>query len=97
MNKNNGQNQTLEELCEQINVPYHSLRKIFRRAEGLTLLEYWQLCRIQKAEQLLSTTDKYIYEVAYDLGFTSDGNFTNWFKKHKGVTPKEYRRQNHHP
>gem|GEM_PF-6860008 len=25
------------------------------------------------------------------MGFSSDGNFTNWFKKHKGMTPKAYR------
>jgi hypothetical protein len=47
----------------------------------------------RRAEELLSCTDKYVFEVAYEMGFSSEGNFTNWFKKRKGMTPREYRQQ----
>ncbi len=83
----------IEHLCDHVEIPYHTLRKLFRRVEGISLVEYWQRCRLQKAEDLLANHDKYIFEVAYEMGFSSDGNFTNWFKKHKGMTPKTYRQR----
>lgn len=88
-----GHADSIEHLCEKVGLPYHTMRKVFRRAEGISLVEYWQRCRLQKAEELLSNQDKYIFEVAYEMGFSSDGNFTNWFKKHQGMTPKAYRQR----
>ena len=93
MHKSCGQACSVEHFCEQVGVPYHTLRKLFRREEGMSLLEYWQLCRLQKAEELLSEQKGLIFEVAYELGFSSEGNFTNWFKKLKGMTPTTYKRQ----
>jgi len=87
---------SVELLCEQIGVTYHSFRKSFRRSEGVCLSEFLQRCRLQKAEELLSTTDKYIFEVANKMTFSSDAYFTNWLKKQTGITPTEYREQIQH-
>jgi two-component system response regulator YesN len=91
MHESRGHADSIEHLCEKIKIPYHTLRKLFRRVEGISLIEYRRRCRLQKAEELLSNPNKYIFEVAYEMGFSSDGNFTNWFKKYKGMTPKAYR------
>ncbi|MCI0619377.1 AraC family transcriptional regulator [bacterium] len=91
MRESCGRAGSIEHLCANVEIPYHTLRKLFRRFEGISLVDYWQRCRLQKAEELLSHQNKYIFEVAYEMGFSSDGNFTNWFKKQKGVTPKEFR------
>ncbi len=82
---------SIEHFCEQVGVPYHTLRKLFRRLEGTSLSAYWQRCRLQKAEELLSDPEKRIFEVAYEMEFSADGNFTNWFKKRKGMTPTVYK------
>lgn len=91
MHESCGHADSIEHLSENLEIPYHTLRKLFRRVEGISLVEYWQHCRLQKAEELLTSRDKLIFEVAYEMGFSSDGNFTNWFKKQKGMTPKAYR------
>jgi AraC-like DNA-binding protein len=93
MHKSCGHADSIEHLCEEIGMPYHTLRKLFRRVEGIRLIEYWQRCRLHKAEKLLANKDKLVFEVAYEMGFSSDGNFTNWFKKQKGMTPKAYRQR----
>ena len=93
MNEATSRPYTIEYLCEKVEIPYHTLRKLFRRIEGISLSEYWHQCRLQKAEELLLNTDKYIFEIAHEIGFSSDGNFTNWFKKRNGITPKEYRQK----
>lgn len=91
MHESCGHADSIEHLSENLEIPYHALRKLFRRVEGISLAEYWQCCRLQKAEELLANGNKYIFEVAYEMGFSSDGNFTNWFKEQKGMTPKAYR------
>jgi AraC-like DNA-binding protein len=91
MRESCGRADSMEHLCEEVEIPYHTLRKLFRRVEGVCLVEYWRRCRLQKAEELLANQGKYIFEVAYEMGFSSDGNFTNWFKKQKDMTPKAYR------
>ncbi len=40
----------------------------------------------------LATTDKTVQEVAYDFGFSSQAHFTKFFKKMKGITPSQYRK-----
>ena len=87
---------SVEHLCEQIDVSYHTFRKVFRRNEGVCLSEFLQQCRLQKAEALLSDRDKCIFEVAYEMSFSSDAYFTNWFKKQTGMTPTEFRKHLHH-
>jgi len=90
MRESCNQAHSVQHFCARIDISYHTLRKLFRRREGLSLSKYWQRCRLQKAEELLSQ-NKYVFEVAYQMGFSSEGNFTNWFKKHKGMTPREYK------
>ena len=47
---------------------------------------------MERAAVLLRETDKSLSEVAADVGFTSQSHFIQKFKKHHGVTPKEYQR-----
>jgi AraC-like DNA-binding protein len=84
---------SVEFLCEQIGVTYHTFRKEFRRHEGICLSRFFQQCRLQKAEQFLNQKDSCIFQVAYKIGFSSDGNFSRWFKKQKGISPTEFREQ----
>lgn len=44
------------------------------------------------AEALLQT-GKNVQELAYDFGFSSQAHFAKFFKKQKGLTPSQYRRQ----
>lgn len=59
----------------------------------MTLSQYIQEQKIEKAKSLLKTTDRSILEIATYLGFSSQGYFQNVFKKLTGMTPKEYRNQ----
>jgi hypothetical protein len=44
------------------------------------------------AATLLLETDKSIFEIAADIGYSNSGNFGNAFKKRYGVSPIQYRR-----
>ena len=45
----------------------------------------------EKAKSLLFNTDKYVKEIAAELGFDGDKAFIGFFKYHEGCFPSEYR------
>jgi AraC-like DNA-binding protein len=68
---------------------YRKLQTIIRQAPGC----YIQTLRIQKAKELLETTDMRVGEVAFKTGFQTPSHFTRIFIKHYGVRPSLYCRQ----
>ena len=58
------------------------------------MFQYLTLLRMQKARDLLRTTRLPVYEIASRSGYESELSFTRTFKKHGGMTPKQYRTQN---
>lgn len=72
--------------------PEHLLR-VFKKQEGITVLQYINDLKLAKAKQMLSETDMQIKEIATKLGFTSSGYFGRFFKSKLGVTPNVYRDQ----
>ena len=67
--------------------------KKFKETTGFGFKEYLTHLRIQDSENLLKTTALSITEVALACGF-SDGNyFGDAFRKIKGMSPNQYRKQ----
>ena len=58
-----------------------------------TPIEYLNYYRIESACEQLLTTDYSITEVALNSGFNDASYFIKIFKKHRGITPKQYIRQ----
>ncbi len=46
---------------------------------------------INESKKLLSYSNYTISQIAYELGFSDEGNFTNFFKKHTQKNPSEMR------
>ena len=72
--------------------PEHLLR-LFKKQEGVTILQYINDLKLEKAKQMLADTDIQIKDIATRLGFTSAGYFGRFFKSKLGVTPNVYRDQ----
>lgn len=71
--------------------PYHFTR-FFKDLTGMTFNEYLNSVRLRKAEGYLSDIDTPITEIAYKSGFNSIQTFNRVFKKAKGCSPSEYRK-----
>ena len=67
------------------------LRARFREATGGSLGRHLRQLRLQKACQLLHTTELNITEVAERCGFDSVYSFSRTFKTGCGVSPRVYR------
>jgi AraC family transcriptional regulator len=65
--------------------------RAFQRLTGETLKQYTLRVRLERAAGNLVTTDKEICVVAADAGFASHEVFTRAFRRHFGLTPRQYR------
>ena len=84
---------TIQQVAEELGVSYSNFRKLFKEYTGLSPAVYQQDLRLQRAKELLSTTDMSIKEIAYQLNFESPDYFSAKFKIKTGRRPSELRNQ----
>lgn len=90
---NFSENINLEDLSRKYLLSHSSLTKNFRLSYGMTPKEYLINIRIQKAADLLTTSNYQISSIASFCGFLSPAHFAMRFKEVYGISPKEYRRK----
>ena len=66
---------------------------LFSHEMGMTFIDYVIGKRMEKACELLMTTDMKSFEVAYSSGYNDPHYFSATFKKLKGMSPMEYRKR----
>jgi AraC family transcriptional regulator len=64
---------------------------LFKEQTSLTPNVYWNTLRMQEALRQLQWSREPLTSVAWNLGFTTQGNFTRFFRDHAGVPPTLYR------
>lgn len=64
---------------------------LFKEQTSLTPNVYWNTLRMQEALRQLQWSSEPLTSVAWNLGFTTQGNFTRFFRDHAGVPPTLYR------
>ncbi|HPX25347.1 MAG TPA: response regulator [Treponemataceae bacterium] len=64
---------------------------VFSQECGMTFIEYLTEIRMTMAKKLLKTTQKRSTDIAYEIGFSDPHYFSYIFKKHTGMSPREYR------
>lgn len=83
-------NFTFGELSQYCSLSPSYLRSIFLKETGTTPIEYRTELRLNMAIEMLESGHFNISEIARDLGFCDIYHFSKCFKKHKGVSPKNY-------
>jgi AraC-like DNA-binding protein len=76
----------------QVNPSYLS-REFARYFDNLSFGEYIRKLRIDKAVQLLKTSNCPLAEIAYLTGFSDQSHFTRIFRQHTGQSPAAYRKK----
>ena len=69
-----------------------TLKRRFKAATGLTLIEYVQNLRIEKAKQLLETSSTSADEISAEVGYEDASFFRRVFGRRAGLSPARYRR-----
>ena len=85
---------TVPELAAMVHVSDAYLNKRFRRANGMSIIKYVNMLRIEKAKHMLIATDYSIEHITTAVGFNSSKYFCRAFKAYTQMTPSDYRSQN---
>ena len=86
-------NTSLYALSSHVHLCPEHLLRVFKKQEGVTILQYINDLKLVKAKQMLAESDMQVKDIAEKLGFTSAGYFGRFFKSKLGVTPNYYREQ----
>lgn len=82
---------SLETLAQKLSChPTHLIRCV-KKQYGCPPTQMLIRIRLQRACELLSTTDESVTSIAYSVGFSSASYFCKQFKKNLGCSPHEYR------
>ena len=60
----------------------------------MSIRDYKLMLRMNKAKELLKTTDTNICDIAHAVGYKSSSSFSDTFKQQFGISPKQYRNKN---
>jgi AraC-like DNA-binding protein len=83
----------IEELAKELGISAAYLQRLFRQVHGMTIIDYLNRMRIERAKLLLLNTDDPVVEIAMEAGFNSRQHFTRVFTSLEGISPQEYRRE----
>jgi transcriptional regulator GlxA family with amidase domain len=83
----------LAEMAERAGLEERTLLRRFRKATGLTPIDYCQRVRIGKAREMLQFRTASIEAIAWEVGYTDPGAFRKIFLRVTGLTPADYRRR----
>jgi len=81
----------LDQIADDLMVSMKYVSRIFKQKTGVNLTDYIYDVRVDKAKELLKTTNLKINEISSKVGIESRTTFLRVFKKRTGVTPNEYR------
>lgn len=82
---------SLDELARAVGLSRPHFFALFKRQTNLTPNVYWNTLRMEEALHQLQTSEESLTDLACHLGFTTQGNFTRFFRDHAGVPPTLYR------
>ncbi|WP_315836958.1 AraC family transcriptional regulator [Bradyrhizobium prioriisuperbiae] len=83
---------SLSEMASLLGMTPSSLIQSFRSTFGVTPAQYIIDKRLERATELLTTTDMGISHVAAEVGFCDNSHLTRYFKRRHNMAPSELRK-----
>jgi AraC-like DNA-binding protein len=79
-------------LAAQFNLSENYVGEYFRKLTGESLQHYITNYRIKLVQQRLANSALTVSQIAEELGFTDESHLSRQFRKHKGISPAEFRK-----
>lgn len=84
---------TIDEMAAEIALSPSHLHRVVQQFHQTTPMGVLTLQRLQRAQDLLAHTGHKLEYVAHGVGYTSPFALSKAFKRHFGISPQDYRRQ----
>lgn len=82
----------LEMLAEKVYLSSGYLSFIFKKETGMNLNRFIRVVRMEKAKELLCTTNMKVAQVSEEVGFANVSYFCRSFREYYGSSPESYRK-----
>ncbi|NOU96915.1 response regulator [Paenibacillus sp. LMG 31456] len=82
---------SITKVCQYLHISAGYFSGIFKKETKMTFVGYLMQIRMEAAKELLRTTDLRTLDIAERVGYSEPNYFSFSFRKHVGVSPKEYR------
>jgi len=82
---------TVQFISEKLNISPNYLSSLLKSLTGQSTQQHIHDKLISEAKQKLSTSNRSISEIAYELGFEHSQSFSKLFKSKTAVTPSQFR------
>ena len=83
----------ISDIAHSLHISEGYLRHLFKINTGLSPKQYLDSQKAAYASDLLKNTDYRIDRIAVSVGYDDAQAFSKFFKKHRGLCPKEFRRK----
>ena len=80
----------VDQLCEEVGISRAHLHRKMKDLTGIPVSEFIRNIRLEQGARLLKEQKLNITQVAYTVGFSNLGYFSTIFRKHFGVSPREF-------
>lgn len=87
-----GDDLSVEDITREVGVSRRKLERAFMEELGSTIWQQYTARRLEKACELLTTTDLPIATIAKAVGHGSQSHFSQLFSSTFGITPRDYRK-----
>ncbi|UOQ84900.1 helix-turn-helix transcriptional regulator [Gracilibacillus salinarum] len=81
----------VKDVADTFSMNADHLTRVFKKNIGMSTIKYINTIKLNKAKELLCTTNKTIKEISYQLNFKEDKYFMKLFKNYEGMTPSQFR------
>jgi AraC-like DNA-binding protein len=82
---------SVEEVAKEVGLSRGHLFQLFRDQLNTTPQVFWSAVRVEEAVRRLAAQKEPVTSVAVELGFSTPGNFSRFFREHMGVAPSRFR------
>lgn len=82
----------IRQVVKRSGIPERTLKRRFKAATGITLIDYLQNLRVEASKRLLESGSIPVDEISIDAGYEDASFFRRLFKRRTGLTPSQYRR-----
>ena len=86
------ENLQMDEICAAVPISKYYFCREFKKAMGMTAMEYILKTRITLAQEMLLKEKLSVSEISESCGFSSISYFCRSFRKETGMTPLAYRK-----
>ncbi|MDN3725484.1 AraC family transcriptional regulator [Aequorivita sp. SDUM287046] len=87
---NPGSDYTISSLCRETGLGPNKLQQGFKKMHNRTIIDYIRTKRLEKAVELMKTTNLSISEIVYSVGLSSRSYFSKIFKHKYKCSPKQF-------